>query len=103
MKKICVPLPDNERLTCFTFKPKSDSVMQGNIALHGLLPKNELPHHLRGKIPPDEIWVHEDTYYNPKDMKDLNKHEAAELFCMVYLGMTYKLAHDVAEVADGAY
>lgn len=103
MKKICIPRPDNEHLSCFVFKSKSQNIMKDYIALHGLVPKNELPYHLRGIIPPDEIWVRENNYQSKKDMKNLTVHESVELFCMVTLGMTYKPAHEIAEVADGNF
>jgi len=103
MKRICVPRKNSEQLSCFTYKPKNASVMKDYIALHGLVPLNELPMHLRGKIPDDEIWVRTETYENEEKMKSLNTHESVELFCMVALKMKYKTAHRIAEVADGAY
>ena len=48
-------------------------------------------------------WVGENNYQNKKDMKKLTVHESIELFCMVALGMKYKPAHKIAEVADGTF
>lgn len=103
MKKICIPRFDSKQLSCFTFKSKSSSIMKDYIALHGLVPKNELPHHLRERIPADEIWVRNNIYQNKSDMNKITIHESVELFCMVTLGMTYKPAHNIAEVADGKF
>jgi hypothetical protein len=42
-------------------KVKSRKVMGDYICLHGLVPKQELPKKLRGKIPKKEIWMREQT------------------------------------------
>jgi len=81
---------------------KPESVMHDYIALHGLMPLNELPLHLRKKIPRDELWIHQrrcnDSDVNRK--KSLMSHEAPELFLMKTYGFTYKQAHEVAQLAD---
>jgi hypothetical protein len=41
------------------------------IALHGLVPENEMPEHLRYKIPKDEIWMRTDVYNN-KDVGNIS-------------------------------
>ena len=71
------------------------------IALHGLVPKNELPVRLRGKIPKNEIWVREDRYNDKKFLRSrmLYVHEGHELKLMEK-GMTYKKAHARAEIVD---
>jgi hypothetical protein len=50
----------------FVVKVKPRSVMGDYIALHGLVPQNELPLNLRHKIPADEIWIREDIYNDPE-------------------------------------
>ena len=62
------------------------------IALHELVPQNELPHNLRGKIPDDEIWIRSDKY-NDKEIKD---HESFELVLMD-VSMNYKNTHYITE------
>ncbi len=74
-------------------KIKSRSVMGDYIALHGLVPLNELPLSLRGKIPKDELWVREDHKLD----SNLYLHENNELFLMQEYGYTYKHAHNVAQ------
>jgi len=82
-------------------KKKSKTVMGDYIALHGLVPLNELPKKLRGKIPKNEIWIREDIYNN-KIKKNLTLiHERTELQHMIVGGLTYKQAHKWAETADG--
>jgi len=90
------------RVRHFKVKRKSRKLMGDYIALHGLVPQNELPHHLRGKIPKDELWVREDRY----DTRDFLKrrmlyvHEGHELKLMEEKDMTYKQAHKRAEIVD---
>jgi hypothetical protein len=86
----------------FKVRCKPVSVMGDYIALHGLVPQNELPYRLRGKIPKDELWVREDRYHDAKFMKHimLYVHEDEELKDMTTKGMTYKQAHKRADIKD---
>jgi len=52
--------------------------MEEYIALHGLVPQNELPHSLRRKIPKDEIWIRSDKYND----KEIIEHESFKLSLM---------------------
>jgi hypothetical protein len=81
---------------CFKVKVKPASVMGDNIALHGLLPLNELPRALRGRIPSDEVWVRKDVYARQKRRKQVLGHERRELRLMTQ-GMPYKPAHRSAK------
>jgi hypothetical protein len=81
-------------------KKKSTTVMKDYIALHGLLPNNELPKKLRGKIPKDEIWIREDVYDNKFRLPWIKFHEVVETNIMK-TGKSYKYAHKWAEIADG--
>lgn len=88
----------------FTVKVKPRSVMGDYVALHGLLPGNELPGHLRHMIPEDEIWIRKDVYDNPKRRERvLQGHEKFELELMERKGLTYKQAHYRAEVHERVY
>jgi hypothetical protein len=74
------------------------------IALHGLLPKNELPENMRGKIPKDEIWMRQDVFENPERRERiLQGHEKYELSLMETEGQTYKQAHREAESHEELY
>jgi len=68
------------------------SIIGEYIALHALVPQNELPHNLRGKIPDNEIWIRSDKYTD-KEIKD---HESFELVLMD-AGLNYKTAHYITE------
>ena len=88
----------------FTVKVKPRSVMGDYIALHGLLPKNELPEHLRHKIPENEIWIRKDVYDDPKRRERvLQGHEKFELELMERRGLTYKQAHYRAQYHERVY
>ena len=83
---------------------KPRSVMGDYIALHGLLPQNELPENLRYKIPEDEIWMREDVFDDPKRRElILQGHEKYELALMETDGLTYKQAHRRAELHEKFY
>jgi hypothetical protein len=83
---------------------KPRSVMGDYIALHGLLPQNELPESLRHKIPEDEIWMREDVFNDPKRRElILQGHEKYELTLMETEGLTYKQAHRGAELDEKVY
>jgi hypothetical protein len=83
---------------------KPRSVMGDYIALHGLLPQNELPESLRHKIPEDEIWMREDVFNDPKRREQiLQGHEKFELTLMETEGLTYKQAHRSAELHEKVY
>ena len=83
---------------------KPRSVMGDYIALHGLLPQNELPLNMRGKIPENEIWIREDVFDNPKRRERiLQGHEKFELSLMETEGLTYKQAHSKAELHEKFY
>ncbi len=88
----------------FIVKVKPASVMGEYIALHGLVPQNELPEHLRYQIPEDEIWIREDVYDDPiRREQILNGHEKFELGLMETKGLTYKQAHRIAELHEQVY
>jgi len=83
---------------------KPESVMGDYIALHGLVPQNELPENLRRQIPEDEIWIREDIYNDQKRRESiLEGHEKFELGLMVTKGLTYKQAHRIAELHEQVY
>ena len=83
---------------------KPRSVMGDYIALHGLLPQNELPESLRHKIPEDEIWMREDVFEDPRRREQiLQGHEKYELTLMETEGLTYKQAHRSAELHEKVY
>jgi hypothetical protein len=83
---------------------KPRSVMGDYIALHGLVPQNELPENMRHKIPEDEIWMREDVYNDPKRRERiLQGHEKYELTLMETKGLTYKQAHRKAELHEKFY
>jgi hypothetical protein len=82
---------------------KSNEAMGEYIALHGLVPQNELPVHLRYKIPENEIWIRENVYADTERRKSILAHEYAELDLMVTKGMSYKEAHEQAEFIEHLY
>ena len=82
---------------------KSNEEMGEYIALHGLVPKNELPLQLRYKIPENEIWIRENVYADPERRKSILAHEYAELDLMVTQGIGYKEAHEQAEFIEHLY
>jgi hypothetical protein len=85
----------------FFVKVKPRSVMGDYIALHGLVPENELPVHLRHKIPENEIWIRKDVYDDPKRRERiLQGHEKFEIGLMETRGLTYKQAHRRAELHE---
>jgi len=90
-----------KQLDTFKIKVIPRKVMGDYITLHGLVPQNELPKHLRGKIPENEIWMREDAYKNDLLRSKILYHEKVELQLMLNYGYTYKEAHSVAEIADG--
>ncbi len=88
----------------FVVKVKPTSLMGDYIALHGLVPQNELPEHLRHQIPEDEIWIREDIYEDPiRRDQILFGHEKFELNLMETKGLTYKQAHRIAELHEQVY
>jgi hypothetical protein len=88
----------------FIVKVKPRSVMGDYIALHGLLPENELPVNLRHKIPENEIWIRKNVYDDPKRrQRILQGHEKFELDLMETKGMTYKQAHERAQFHEKVY
>jgi GNAT superfamily N-acetyltransferase len=88
----------------FTVKVKPESIMGEYIALHGLVPQNELPECLRHQIPENEIWIREDVYEDPKRREQiLMGHEKFELCLMETKGLTYKQAHRIAELHEQVY
>jgi hypothetical protein len=92
-----------ERLP-FIVKVKPRSVMGDYIALHGLLPENELPVNLRHKIPENEIWIRKNVYDDPKRRERiLQGHEKFELELMETKGLTYKQAHERAQFHEKVY
>jgi hypothetical protein len=88
----------------FTVKVKPRSVMGDYIALHGLVPQNELPLNLRHQIPEDEIWIREDVYDDPeRRLKILQGHERFEISLMETKRLSYKQAHEKAERHEKLY
>jgi hypothetical protein len=88
----------------FIVKVKPRSVMGDYIALHGLLPENELPASLRHKIPENEIWIRKNVYDDPKRRERiLQGHEKFELELMETKGLTYKQAHKRAQFHEKVY
>ena len=88
----------------FVVKVKPRSVMGDYIALHGLLPENELPASMRHKIPENEIWIRKNVYDDPKRRERiLQGHEKFELELMETKGMTYKQAHERAQFHEKVY
>ena len=91
--------------SCWTHEPwlyfkvivKSNEEMGDYIALHGLVPQNELPVHLRYKIPENEIWIRENVYADVERRRSILAHEYAELDLMISHAMCYKEAHAHAE------
>lgn len=91
--------------SCWTHEPwlyfkvivKSIEEMGEYIALHGLVPQNELPVHLRYKIPENEIWIRENVYADIERRRSILAHEYAELDLMISYAMSYKEAHKNAE------
>jgi hypothetical protein len=85
----------------FFVKVKPRSVMGDYIALHGLVPQNELPENLRHRIPENEIWIRKDVYDNPlRRERILQGHEKFELELMETRGLSYKQAHRRAELHE---
>ncbi len=82
---------------------KSNEEMGDYIALHGLVPQNELPVHLRNKIPENEIWIRENVYADHERRKSILAHEYAELDLMITRGIPYKEAHEQAEFIEHLY
>ena len=88
----------------FIVKVKPRSVMGDYIALHGLLPENELPVILRHKIPENEIWIRKNVYDDPKRRERiLQGHEKFELELMETKGLTYRQAHERAQFHEKVY
>jgi len=91
--------------SCWTHEPwlyfkvvvKSNEEMGEYICLHGLVPQNELPLHMRNKIPENEIWMRENIYNDVERRKRILAHEYAELDIMITYAMSYKDAHKQAE------
>jgi hypothetical protein len=85
-------------------KVKPQSVMGEYIALHGLLPENELPIRFRHKIPENEIWIRKNVYDDPRRRERiLQGHEKFELELMETKGLTYKQAHKRAQLHEKVY
>jgi hypothetical protein len=73
---------------------KSNDFMQEYIAVHGMLPKNELPKRMR-HIPKRQIWIRDSNYHDKTSYKDIVQHESDELKLMGQ-GLTYQQAHEMA-------
>lgn len=94
--------------SCWTHEPwlyfkvivKSNEEMGEYIALHGLVPQNELPVPLRHKIPENEIWIRENVYADIERRRSILAHEYAELDLMISQALTYKEAHEKAEFIE---
>jgi hypothetical protein len=93
-----VGMSNNKPSIPFAVIIKPRSVMGDYIALHGLVPQNELPKNLRHKIPNNEIWIREDVYNDPERRERILKgHEKFEISLMETQCLTYKKAHEKAE------
>ncbi len=84
----------------FKVLSKSRKIMGDYIALHGWVPQNELPVHLRHKIPENEIWMRANVYNDPMRRRRILTHEHHELALMVGYSMSYKDAHKRAEFVE---
>lgn len=82
---------------------KTRDIMGDYIALHGFVPQNELPIHLRHKIPENEIWMREDIYNDAEKRERILTHEYVELDLMITYSMSYKEAHMRAEYFEGMW
>lgn len=88
-------------ISTFTVRTKSKKIMGDYIALHGKVPQNELPEHLRGGvIPEDEIWMRRNIYDDKQRRNKILDHEECELNLMINQGMTYKKAHSIATMME---
>jgi hypothetical protein len=95
------PYGRGKEILPFFVKVKPRSVIGDYIALHGLVPQNELPENLRYKIPENEIWIRKDVYDDPRERERiLQGHEKFELELMETRGFTYKQAHRRAELHE---
>jgi len=95
------PYGRGKEILPFFVKVKPRSVMGEYIALHGLVPQNELPETLRHAIPEDEIWIRKDVYDDPRRRERiLQGHEKFELELMETRGLSYKQAHRRAELHE---
>ena len=95
------PYGRGKEILPFFVKVKPQSVMGEYIALHGLVPQNELPETLRHAIPEDEIWIRKDVYDDPaRRERILQGHEKFELELMETRGLSYKQAHRRAELHE---
>lgn len=68
-------------------------IMCEYVALHGLVPNNELPMYLRGVIPANEVWVREDFFNDKNKFEQLLWHETEELKYMTKNNLSYRDAH----------
>lgn len=97
-------IKNRRKLKKFKVKIKPKSVMGDYIALHGLVPGNELPKRLRGKIPKNEVWIRRDCFVDkPVRQRRLLTHENHELGLMEKRGWNYKKAHARAELREKAW
>jgi hypothetical protein len=95
------PYGRGKEILPFFVKVKPRSVMGEYIALHGLVPQNELPENLRHTIPENEIWIRKDVYDDPaRRERILQGHEKFELELMETRGLSYKQAHRRAELHE---
>jgi hypothetical protein len=81
----------------FKIVVKSDEFMKEYVAVHGMLPKNELPRRMK-RIPKNQIWIRSSNYRNEEGFtpySEIVRHESDELKLM-HQGLPYKDAHDAA-------
>jgi hypothetical protein len=83
------------------FVVKPVSVLGSFIALHYLVPKNEMKG-FKHRIPKKQVWVRSDIW-NGTHKNALIRHELYELMMMIENGYSYREAHRVAEIMDGAW
>ena len=77
-------------VSTFKIKVKPNEIMGDYIALHGMVPQNELPVPLRWEIPKDEIWIRSNVYNDIERRRAVLGHEECELNLMVNEGLSYK-------------
>lgn len=94
------PIHDVRKFS-FTIKVMPTDIMGEYIALHGLVPQNELPQHMRDAIPENEIWIREDVFNDPNRKKEIINHEKEELRLMIFKELPYKQAHLLVESKEG--
>ena len=94
-------ISDFKRRAKIKFVVKPRSVLGSFIALHFLVPKNEM-RGFKHRIPKKQVWVRSDVW-NGLHKNALIRHELYELMLMLEQGWSYREAHRVAEIMDGTW